>query len=79
MVDSLSNALLLMLIGMITVFVILSIVVFFGGVLIKIINGLYKETVVIQDAIPHKHLAVITAVTQEVTKGQASEIKIDKL
>ena len=79
MVDSLSNALLLMLIGMITVFVILCIVVFSGGLLIRIINNLHAQQKTTVKLIPSTHVAILTAVSQEVTNGQASEIKIEKI
>lgn len=78
MADNISNALLLMLIGMLTVFVILSIVVLSGRLLIRIINS-FTEKSKKDHNIPPEHIAVISAITENLTDGKAHEIKIDKL
>ena len=79
---SLSSALLLMLIGMITVFIILGIVVFAGNVLIRIVNRftiveIPKKEKDLED-ISSEHIAVIAAVVSEITHGQGQIIKMDK-
>lgn len=78
MSDNLSNALLLMIIGMVTVFAILSIVVISGRFLINIINRFAKEPP-LNKTIPKEHIAVISAVAASITDGAAHELKIDKL
>jgi len=78
MSDTISNALLLMAVGMVTVFVILSIVVFAGRILINIVNRFAKEAEQ-KSSIPVEHIAVISAVTAQVSQGHAHEIKIEKI
>ncbi|MDA9773936.1 hypothetical protein N9B82_03175 [Saprospiraceae bacterium] len=77
MTDTLANALLLMFVGMITVFAILSIVVIAGRALIKAVNYFTEDP--IENQIPKEHLAVITAISANITDGQAHQLKIEKL
>ena len=72
------SALLIMLIGMITVFVILSIVVLSGRILIKIVNSFTPEKKP-QKTIMPEHLAVISSVVNDITDGHARHIKIDRI
>ncbi len=76
MADTLSNAFLLMAVGMLTVFVILSIVVLAGQFLIRFMNRFSKTQ---EDKVSKEHLAVISAVTTAVSQGKAKGIKVEKL
>ncbi len=75
MPNELTSALLLMAVGMLTVFVILSIVVVSGQVLIRLMNRLHREE---EAPIPARHLAVLTALTHALTQGRARAIKVEK-
>jgi oxaloacetate decarboxylase gamma subunit len=83
METSVSNAFLLLGIGMITVFAVLSFVVFSGSLLITIINKYapepVKEAKLISPLISNKEIAVITAVVDHVTKGKGKIESIEKL
>ena len=83
METTVSNAFLLLGIGMITVFVVLSIVVFSGSLLISIINRYtpepVKESKLIKPLISNKEIAVLTAVVDHVTKGKGKIESIEKL
>ena len=71
MESSVANALLLLLVGMITVFLILFLVVTLGTILIKLTNSLYKEPKKVSNpGLPAKTIAAITAVVEHVTAGQ---------
>jgi len=83
METTLSNAFLLLGIGMITVFVVLSIVVLCGSLLITIINKYapdpVKESKLITPLVSNKEIAVITAVVDHVTKGKGKIDFIEKI
>ena len=83
METTVSNALLLLGIGMITVFVVLSIVVFSGSLLISLINKYapdpVKESKLIKPLVSNKEIAVITAVVDHVTKGRGKVESIEKI
>ena len=81
------RALSLLAIGMITVFLILSLVVFLGSSLIKVVNKYFPEeattkvtekTSGITQAISHSKLAAISAAVDVVTGGQGMVTKIEK-
>ena len=78
--DDLTGAILLMVVGMLTVFVILSIVVLAGQLLIGWVNRWHRDEVppAGQSGVPAEHIAVLTAVTHAVTGGRASSIKVEK-
>ncbi len=83
MVASLSSALLLMIVGMITVFSILGIVVLGGQILIRLTNRYIPEIESSADtkspSITDKEVAIISAIVAEVTNGHATHVKIDKI
>lgn len=83
MESTVSNALLLLGIGMITVFAVLSIVVFSGQILISLINKYapdpIKESKLITPLVSNKEIAVITAVVDHVTLGKGKIESIEKL
>ncbi|MEM9546853.1 MAG: OadG family protein [Bacteroidota bacterium] len=83
MESTVSNAFLLLGIGMITVFVVLSIVVFSGSLLISIINKYAPEPVkeprLIKPLVSNKQVAVLTAVVEYVTKGKGKIESIEKV
>jgi len=73
MESTLPNAFLLLAVGMITVFVILSLVVATGSLLIRITNNMYKEPVKeVESGIPTKTVAILSAVVDHITHGQGS-------
>lgn len=80
---SLSSALILMIVGMITVFSILGIVVLGGQILIRLTNRyvpeVYSDTDKESTSITDKEVAIISAVVAEVTNGHATHVKIDKI
>lgn len=79
MESTVSNAFLLLLVGMITVFVILALVVATGKLLIQLTNSMYKEPeTVIEDGMNPKHIALLSAVVEHVTAGQGSLQSIEK-
>jgi len=83
MESTVSNAFLLLGIGMITVFAVLSIVVFSGSLLISLINKYapdpVKESKLIKPLISNKEIAVLTAVVDHVTKGKGKIDSIEKV
>ena len=83
METTVSNAVLLSGIGMITVFAVLLIVVFSGSLLISIVNKYatvpVKETKFITPLISNKKIAVITAVVDHVTQGKGKVESIEKI
>ncbi len=83
METTVSNAFLLLGIGMITVFAVLSIVVFCGSILIKLVNKYapdpVKESKLITPLISNKEIAVITAVVDHVTSGKGKIEFIEKV
>ncbi len=82
MEDNIESALSLLLIGMTTVFVVLSLVVLIGNLLISVINKYFgTESLghVAETNIDPKKIAVITAAVQQVTEGKGRIEKIEKL
>lgn len=83
MESTVSNAFLLLGIGMITVFAVLSIVVLSGQVLIALINKYAPEPVkkskLITPLISNKEVAVITAVVEHITQGKGKLESIEKI
>lgn len=83
METTVSNAFLLLAIGMITVFVVLSIVVLSGSVLISLVNKYAPEPVkaskLITPLVSNKEIAVLTAVVDHVTKGKGKIESIEKI
>jgi len=79
MESTIGNAFLLLLVGMITVFVILALVVLTGKLLIKVTNSLYQEPVTtVTDSFNPKHVALLSAVVEHVTAGRGSIESIEK-
>jgi oxaloacetate decarboxylase gamma subunit len=74
MESELSTALSLMLIGMITVFVVLMLVVFTGNLLIRFINRFASD----EDKIAPAKVAAITAAVEAFTHGKGTITKIEK-
>jgi len=78
-----SNAFLLLGIGMITVFAVLSIVVLSGSILISLVNKYapdpVKESKLIIPLISNKEIAVLTAVVDHVTNGRGKIESIEKI
>lgn len=84
--ENLETALLLMVVGMSTVFVILLIVIYLGKLLISLVNRYAPEEVqpVRQQAkgptpIPGNLLAAITAAVNVVTQNKGKITKVEKL
>jgi Na+-transporting methylmalonyl-CoA/oxaloacetate decarboxylase gamma subunit len=86
--NTLSDALLLMFVGMTSVFTVLTIVVTGGTLLIKLVNSLESSTEVEHIArarssdsnvIQKKKVAAITAVVAHVTNGKGHIDKISKI
>ncbi len=87
MPETLYSALTLLLIGMITVFTILFLVVISGNVLIRLVNKYlpsttekYKSFLPTESktAIPAKKIAVIVAAIEAVSEGKARIVKIER-
>lgn len=82
--ENLELALLLMVVGMTTVFVILLIVIYFGKLLIHLVNKYAPEEVVPVKAaagpapVPAHVLAVITAAVNVVTSNKGKVVKVEK-
>ncbi len=76
MESTLSNALILMVIGMISVFIVLLVVVMGGSILINFINKYYPESVISQvsnskdSLVSPKIMAVLTAAVLQATGGK---------
>ena len=89
MTAELQTALLLLIVGMITVFIILSLVVFTGHTLIWVVNKYFSEEEKIEydytapyiqdDGIYKKKLAAITAAVEIATRGKGKVIKIERV
>lgn len=85
--ENLETALLLMVVGMATVFVILLIVIYLGKLLISLVNKYAPEEVVPvkQEAprsaapIPGNIIAAISAAVNVVTQGKGKVAKVEKL
>jgi len=82
MESNLSNAFLLLAIGMITVFAVLSLVVLSGSLLVKIINKYapekVKESKLVKPLISNKEIAIINAVVDHITHGKGRVQSIEK-
>ena len=85
MESTLSNALLLLVVGMSTVFVILFLVVTGGNLLIKLINKVEVASPEVpfariqQDTIEPAKVAIIAATVEAITHGKGRVDKIEKL
>lgn len=85
--ENLSTALLLMVVGMSTVFIILLIVIYLGKLLISLVNKYAppEEVPVKHEAVPKpmplsgQVLAAITAAVSVVTQGKGKVAKVEKL
>lgn len=85
--ENIETAILLMVVGMATVFVILLIVIYLGKLLITLVNKYAPEEVVPvrQEApkgpvpVPGNILAAITAAVNVVTQGKGKVTKVEKL
>lgn len=85
--ENLSTALLLMVVGMSTVFLILLIVIYLGKLLISLVNKYApaEEVPVKQQVAPKlvpisgQVLAAITAAVNVVTQGKGKVVKVEKL
>lgn len=85
--ENIETAILLMAVGMSTVFVILLIVIYLGKLLINLVNKYAPEEVVSarQEApkgpapVPGNILAAITAAVNVVTQGKGKVTKVEKL
>ncbi len=84
--ENLGTALLLMVVGMATVFVILLLVIYLGKVLISLVNKYAPEEVIPVKQhsqgpapVPGNILAAITAAVNVVTQGKGKVTKVDKL
>jgi oxaloacetate decarboxylase gamma subunit len=75
--ESINQILLLLVVGMVTVFAILSLVVGMGNFLILLVNRL-EENNQKQDKVADAHASVITSVVSIVTQGKAQIVKIIK-
>lgn len=86
MPETLYSAFTLLLIGMITVVLILSLVVVSGNILIRLVNKYLPSTTEKykfdlpsnKTAIPAKKIAVIVAAVEAVTEGKARIVKIER-
>jgi len=78
-----SNALLLLVIGMVTVFTVLLLVVLSGYLLIKLVNKFAPEPVkqskLIKPLISNKEIAVMAAVVEHITMGKGKIESIQKI
>lgn len=83
--ENFDTALLLMVVGMATVFAILLAIIFLGKFLILLVNKYAPEEVVAvkktspPNAIPPHILAAITSAVKVVTQGKGKITKIDKI
>ncbi|MFT5640038.1 MAG: oxaloacetate decarboxylase gamma subunit [Cyclobacteriaceae bacterium] len=83
MESNISTALTLLVIGMLTVFVVLTLVVFTGKLLIALVNRFSVEAIVPltvnKQGIGSSKIAAITAAVEGFTQGKARIQKIEKL
>ncbi len=83
MESNISNAILLLAIGMVTVFIVLMLVVLCGSLLIKLINKYAPEPKaqpkLIKPLISNKEIAVLTAVVEHITLGNGKIDSIKKI
>jgi oxaloacetate decarboxylase gamma subunit len=82
MESNISNAFLLLAIGMVTVFIVLLLVVLCGSLLIKLVNKYAPEPIkkvkLIKPLISNKEIAVMTAVVDHITLGKGKIESIEK-
>jgi hypothetical protein len=84
MEDQLSNALLLLIIGMSAVYLVLFIVVSGGSLLIRLVNTVAVENSdtlfpnIQNEIIPEKHEAAIKAAVELLTQGKGTVSRIEK-
>ena len=84
--ENFSSALILLVIGMVTVFVILALVVLMGNLLIRVVNHLFPETIHLKHItppasgsdIPPSKMAAIIAAVDLFTEGKGKITRIDK-
>lgn len=81
--ESLSTALMLLAVGMLTVFFILALIVFFGDVLIRLVNRFFPEESPIAPAVrpataDPAALAAIVAAVEQITNGKGRVTGIRK-
>jgi len=77
-------ALELMVVGMVTVFLILMLVVFIGNLIIRIVNQYFPEPEItkpkaVRPELDNKLVSVITAAVKVVTHGKGRVTRIEKL
>jgi len=84
--EGFSTALMLLAVGMITVFTILALIVIFGNILISLVNKFIPETkvskmvsMVAQGAIEPQKMAAIVSAVDIVTEGKAKVTSITKV
>lgn len=84
--ENLNTALLLMVVGMTTVFAILLIVIYLGKVLIALVNKYAPEEIIPAKSvtngpasIPGNILAAISAAVTVVTQGKGKIVKVEKI
>ncbi len=81
MEPTISSALSLLVVGMITVFVVLALVVMTGNLLIRIVNAFAKEIPVAPSpsSIDPNKLAAITAAVEIATGGKGKITKVERV
>lgn len=81
MEPTISSALSLLVVGMITVFVVLALVVLVGKVLIRLVNTLATEEPIktTSHVIDPKKLAAISATVEIVTAGKGKITKVERV
>lgn len=86
MEEGLSTALMLLAVGMITVFTILALIVIFGNILISLVNKFLPETSIVSFvqssghlAIDPKKMAAIVSAVEVATEGKAKVTSISKV
>ncbi len=86
MSETFSTALIILLVGMITIFLVLSLVVFSGNMLIRIVNRFYKEEIpIIEEKTKpfaedqKKKIASIVSAVDIVTQGKGKITSIQKI
>ena len=84
--EGFSTALMLLAVGMITVFTILALIVIFGNILISLVNKFIPEakiskvvSSVAQGAIDPRKMAAIVSAVDVVTEGKAKVTSISKV
>lgn len=78
--ENLQTALIVLAIGMITVFIVLGLVVLTGQLIIKVVNSLHQDrhsSDTASSSIPAPHVAAITAAVEQISRGKAIIQKIE--